>query len=443
MHMDDHLDDTLARTSIRSSRLASQLAVTRAIGALALASLGACDFKVTNPGPVESTFLEKSAAAAAIVNGAGRDLGDALNWLAYTGAVPARELFPDGSTGSFGITVQQQVGRLADDESNTHWNLSQRARFEAESGSQYLQTSLPDYAKNKLAGQILLWAGYANRLLGENMCQAVINGGAAQASTVFLTRADSELTLAITVATAAADTKTATAAKAARAAVRADLGRWADAVADANGIADAFSYQMPYYVTDVDQYNRIYWATANQPYRAHTVKNTVNEQYYTDTKDPRVPWGSDPKVPVGDAAVLTLGSVPWYFEQKYTARTSPINLSTGWEMRLIEAEARLVANDVPGAMPLINKHRAALGLAPWTATTAADAWTALKRERGIELWLEGRRLNDLRRWKASNTPGTLSSLEMPGTVSSLTNQDLCFPISLTEKQTNPNLNGGT
>ena len=94
-----------------------------------------------------------------------------------------------------------------------------------------------------------------------------------------------------------------------------------------------------------------------------------------------------------------------------------------------------MGNDLASAMPLINKHRVALGLQPWTATTIDDGWTALKRERGIELWLEARRMNDLRRWKAAGTPGALDSLEMPGTgpngePSYLTQQDLCFPIQL-------------
>jgi hypothetical protein len=109
-------------------------------------------------------------------------------------------------------------------------------------------------------------------------------------------------------------------------------------------------------------------------------------------------------------------------------------------MRLIEAEARLVAGDVAGAMPLINKHRVALGLAPWTATTVDEGWTALKRERGIELWLEGRRLGDLRRWAAAPRPGALSTFEVPNATSYLDPaQTLCFPISSSELQTNPNL----
>lgn len=425
-------------------------ALTRALlGGGTLASLGvlaACDFKVTNPGPVQSPFLNDPHAAVAIVNGAGRDLSDALNWIAYTGASPAREIFPAGSTGSFGITPFEQVGKLTDDESNTHWNLAQRARFEAEDGTTRLKVSLTDFDKNKNVAQILLWAGYANRLLGENMCQAVINGSAAMPYTAFLDSAEVRFTAALAVAQTANDTKSATAALAGRASVRVDKGNWAGALADAATVADNFVYAMPYYTTDQDQYNRIYWAVANQPYRAHTVWNTVYDQYYTDTKDPRVSWSADPKTPVGDAAVLQIGQVTWHFETKYAKKDAGINLSSGWEMRLIEAEKFLMDGDLTSAMPLINKHRVALGLQPWTASTLNDGWTALKRERGIELWLEARRMNDLRRWKAASTPGDLSPLEMPGlgtngAPSYLTQQDLCFPIPLSEQQTNPHFSG--
>ena len=412
-----------------------------------LGVLAACDFKVVNPGPVAAANLDNRASAAAVVNGAGRDLSDALNWIAYTGGAITREIFPAGSTGSFGISAQQQNGKLLDDDTNNYWQLAQRARYEAENGTIHLKASLgANFAKDTLGAKILIWAAYSNRLLGENMCDAVIDGSGKLPYTTYLTRADSELTEALAIATAANVAKFINAVHAARAAVKLDLGKVAEAVADANTIPDNFVYAMPYFTTDQDQYNRIFWSTANQPYRAHTVWNTVYDQYYTDTKDPRVPWASDPNQPVGDAAVLSLGRVTWHKEMKFAKQDAAINLSSGWEMRLIEAEAALGANDLTGAMTLINKHRVALGLQPWTATTIADGWTALRRERGIELWLEGRRLNDLRRWKAAGAPGTMSSLEQPGTgttgaPSYLTQQDLCFPIPTSEKQNNPNLAG--
>ena len=398
--------------------------------ALTLLAASGCDLTVTNPGPVQEQYLNDRAAVTSIVNGAGRDLAEALNWTAYTGAAVAREIFPGGSTGSFGISVNWQNGKLTDDETDPHWNRAQRARWTAEHGSDRLRTVLgANFAKSKDAAQALLWAGYANRMLGENFCEGVIDGGPPGTNSVYFTRAEAAFTEAMAVGTAAGNVPIVTAARAGRAAVRLDLGQFATAAVDANGIADAFVYVMPYNTTEQDTWNRIYWATANQPYRAHTVYNTFYDTYYTTTKDPRVAWGADPKFPVGDGAVGSLGRVPWHFEMKYTKKESSINLSTGWEMRLIEAEARLAGGDVPAAMLLVNKHRLALGLLPWNATTSDDAWTALKRERGIEFWLEGRRLGDFRRWSLANRPGTSDSMA---------GRDLCFATPLSEKQTNPN-----
>ncbi|NNM32086.1 MAG: hypothetical protein HKO53_03425, partial [Gemmatimonadetes bacterium] len=72
-----------------------------------------------------------------------------------------------------------------------------------------------------------------------------------------------------------------------------------------------------------------------------------------------------------------------------------------------------------------------------------EAWTALKFERGVELWLEGRRLGDFFRWDRDATPGDRDPLEVPSgdqlVGSHLVQQDLCFPISEGEKDTNPNI----
>ena len=81
------------------------------------------------------------------------------------------------------------------------------------------------------------------------------------------------------------------------------------------------------------------------------------------------------------------------------------------------------------------------------AASAAEAWTALKFERGVVLWLEGRRLGDFFRWNANNTPGDLHPLEQPSGSqeegSHLVQQDLCFPISRGEADTNANISGPT
>src|SRR5688572_18685201 len=83
------------------------------------ALLGACDLDVSNPGPVQDEFLNDPAAHAAAVTGAHRALALALNQVAFTGAVPAREVTAAGSVGAFGHSTLVELGKLTADERNT------------------------------------------------------------------------------------------------------------------------------------------------------------------------------------------------------------------------------------------------------------------------------------------------------------------------------------
>lgn len=405
-----------------------------------LLAVGACDFSVTNPGPVQDKFLEERAAHMAVVNGAARALQDGLNNVAYTTAAVSRELFPAGSTSSFGITPRQQQGVLAFDDEHTGWLSHQRARSIAETGYARFQEAItPDPIESyEPAARIALWAGYANRLLAENWCFVTIDGGPALPSKEVAKRAEQWFTTALQSAEALKKTDLVNAALAGRASVRVALGDWSGAVADASRVPTTFVFNMNYYDLDVDQTNRLFWAGAGTPYRAHTVWRTVYEGYYKATKDPRVAW-IDTGLQ-GDAAVMDLGRVPFYRQDKHGKRTSPIRLSSGREMRLIEAEALLRGGNWAGAMALINDLRKATGVAEVSAADLTEAWARLKRERGIELWLEGRRMHDLRRWKGENTPGALDPLELPGETSRLSDkQTLCYDIPKAERETNKNV----
>lgn len=412
---------------------------------LLVAGTAACDFEVTNPGPTDDKFLDRPEAHQAVANGAARMLFDALANVAYTTSAITRELFPAGSTSSFGISNRQQAGRLEwdDEHINPGWQSAQRSRYIGESGfDRFAETNPGGTTAYKPAVEAALYAGYASRLLGENWCEGAIDASAIIPRADLLKRAEEWFTKAIQAAGSESSLATQkTAATAGRASVRMHLGDWAGALSDAAQVPTSFVFNARYEDAQQDQFNRTYFAGAGQPYKAVTTWNTVYEAYYTETKDPRTPW-TDTKS-TGDAAVLLVGNirVPFFRQEKFKERGADIRLSSGHEMRLIEAEKKLVDGDVNGAFTILNARRTGLGLAPLAPANATEAWTMFKRERGVEMWLEGRRMGDLYRWKANNTPGALHELEQPGNPKSFlgADQTLCYPISKFEREANPKI----
>lgn len=439
----------------------------------------ACDTSVTNPGLIPDEALNKPEAWPAIALGARRALADALGsssvtggQLVYWGAAVSFEINPAGSTGSFGIPPDVQGGLLTEGTTSADWLSSNQARYVAEAAIKRFQRVMPDtlLPKSPLVAQAYLYAGYANRLLGENFCQSVIPTEAPDGSLqpgnlgsqlLYFQRAETAFTNALQVATAAGQTSLVRAALMGRASVRADLatygqGNWTDAVADAGLVPDTATFSVPYFAQTTDQYNYLYWARAGTPYRAHTEWGTFFEGYYRTTRDPRVKWDTTAGTmnPNGDAAVAKFGGiVPFWPEAKYTATAAAVRVSSGWEMRLIEAEAALAAADTATARAKMNLHRAVLTPAqpPVSFATPDEAWAALKTERAIELWLEARRLGDLRRWIENGVPGgyvdgtyranrtdVLHSTPVE-TMTTPTQRSLCFAVGRNERETNPNI----
>jgi starch-binding outer membrane protein, SusD/RagB family len=449
---------------------------------LAAAVLGvvlAAGCEVTNPGPVPDEALVLEAAQQGFVNGAKERLTRALGQGAYSTAFIARELFPGGTTGSYGQGVNIQAGSMQWNESgnNSLYPNLQQARWIAEEAVRRLTAAgTPATAATpQLLTEAYLWAGYAGRMLGENYCEAVIDGSALLPGARYFTRADSAFTQAIAKApnTAAGNTLK-TGAYAGRAQVRVWLKNWAGAAADAALVPDNFVLNQPMDFqtgAQAEQRNHLYFGAASTPYRSYSVRHTFFDQYYTDTGDPRTPWiryvGAD-TLCVG--SLQGYGRVPCLRPWKYKTENDPMRLSSGREMRLIEAEAILsTTGNIAAAMAKINQVRTSIRsdkagnpiLAPWPVpATVAEAWTLLKRERGIELWLEMRRMGDQRRWDESNTPGSYELPNYEGTLGtratlfrqylrgrpvkvdgseSDTPRILCYNISDVERNANPNI----
>jgi len=444
--------------------------------------------EVTNPGPIQDEFLVKPESRAGLVNGAQRRLNEAIGWIGYTGAIVAREIMPGGQTGAYGHSVAAQGGHIQPGSYSGHFGDAQQARFIAETAIQLFKDAAwqgDEGVDGDMVAQANIWAGYANRLLGENWCEAVINGGPLEDGLVYLKRAEEQFTEAMN---RASDATLRTAAVAGRAQVRAflatyDEASWSSAISDAASVESDFTYVVEMSNLEQATRNTIMWANGRQPYLAYTMWNTYyGEQpdlansgtpipgsgYWEETGDPRVGWFADTEFPWSNAALLGFGQTPWRNQTKYEDPEDPIRLASGAEMRLIQAEASLVGGDWEDAMRIINDLRATYTtqvtthqaggepLVEWTATTDVEAWTRLKRERAIELFLEARTLGDQRRW--AENAGVLGGATVPGdlelpdfeAVSEIFSDNprgtlingqarLCFDVPNSEREGNPNV----
>src|SRR5438093_4835834 len=193
-------------------------------GFVVLGALAACNLSVDNPERVQDPLLDEPGAHAAVVAGARLALSEAINWVAFFGGDASKEFTQGGRIHPVKLPVDP--GQLSVDEiPDNAWNSAQQARWVAEDAVRRFRDVMgAQFDSYDLGAKALLYAGYANRLLGENMCEAVIDGGAPSDYKDYFRRAESALTEAISVAGAAGDARVSTAATAARASVRLMLG---------------------------------------------------------------------------------------------------------------------------------------------------------------------------------------------------------------------------
>ena len=388
--------------------------------AIALAALlGGCDFKVTNPGPLLDADLNNASAIPALVNGMGGDLSNAIGNYLTRGSLAALEL---AHSGNFAAERRFAAGTIGPEDVNGDWARLHTARYVAEAGLARMKTVLgTSFETNVNTPRAYLYAGYANRFLGENVCNAVYDGGPALPNSSHFVRAESLFTRALTISRALNNTALINAALAGRAQVYADQDKWAEASADAAQVPVTFRHNAVFSLNTTRENMDLAAQTITR--REVTVWNTV----WVADRDPRVLYDT---VKTGTAITKGQdGATNFFRQKKYLTLGDPVALAKGTEMLLIRAEAALRANDLTNAMVFINQGRTAASLAPLTATTINAAYVHLMRERGAVLWLEGRRLFDLKRWLADGRNTTLQG------------RSTCMPISLEERGANPNLSG--
>ena len=432
-------------------RFRNMLRVGLVLPSVGVLSLAACDFDVDNPGAILETDLNTIEAVNALVTGMSSDFSEEYDGIAFVGARATDEM---AGSGSYNETNFFRMGIINAEDVNGIWEGIQRARWVAEDGIRRLRDDIVDYAfdGNPLTARAYLFAGLANRVVGESFCYGVVSADAplgggsedAKPPSESFQRAINMLSDALTHATTAGDQMLIDAAHGARAQAYVGLGDWTSAVAEAGQVPTDFTYSAIYSDNSGRENNEIYLETFNRP--EMSVFDTYASTF--DPPDPRTPYTNCPVTGTCSASGAD-GITEYWRQEKYDERGSEIPVVKGTEMRLIEAEAALRSSNLTGAMSGINAVRQFHGLTDLSATTIDEAWIHLDHERMLTLWLEGRRMHDLRRWDEedrSTLPGVMflrGQIPLAGDAMdpSISKRASCIPIAFSECLSNPNLSG--
>ncbi len=284
--------------------------------------------------------------------------------------------------------------------------------------------------RTKLIGQSAAYAGYSLILLGEGMCSAAINIGPEMTSDQLFAEAKSRFDKAIAAATTAGDETTLHFAQLGRARAYLDMGDLANAATDAAEIPEGFVVAVNTDAADVRRQNLVYM---------HTTQGNFSS---VDPSFRNVMWDTipDPRVAVSDLGVMgSDGHTEIWLADKYSTVTSPIPIARWAEAQLILAEAAVDAEHLEDAAAIINDLHARAGIATpaydVTGATKEEVLAQVIEERRRELFLEGHRLGDVRRYELPLVPAPGAAYVSGGTYG----DQRCFPLPDVERIHNPNL----
>jgi starch-binding outer membrane protein, SusD/RagB family len=470
-----------------------------------------CDLEVFSPSTVDEATLDTHNSIEALWSGAMGQVshigpGQAGVGGFFTfGALRTDEMVhsghPNGSTSNFGPLPHLRAysdGAPIDpnwEPVDQLWNQSMMTRYVADFGverSRQIYESFKDdpvaAVRDKVTRDLIrmyAWAGVAYRVLGDHLCHAVIDGGPAQPREVFYERGLALVTEGIQFAeenqVLDVDEIGVTAAYAVRAQLNMLLGHWNAVEADAAQVPTAYSgLRTEHTTTEPADRQRQYMFWLNYTEDRHMTPwgtpflewgwNVAQSAGYRN--DFRAPYrwirtNANPHREFGtdDRRPFYRKDLPGGAGYTTTGAAVAISLGKGTEMRIIEAEAALRRGDIAGMTAKLNELRTWYNASPGghferdgrplpmldEPESMEEAWAVLMRDRGVDLWMEGRRLADIRRWAVD--PGFVPTTvvrEAAGGVGVPPSEDVrrnvldipgefCMPIGATERRLNPNL----
>lgn len=297
---------------------------------------------------------------------------------------------------------------------------------------------IPDPENSPELARVSMLAGYAKLALGEIFCSTAFGGdGPEHTSQETFALAAEEFSLAIDAGDAAQDVRFASLVGRARA--RMHMGDTQGALADAQEVPVDWAFVADVYSTNSAKEENDIWNMLSDS-RRFTTDPAYRELDIDDTSedDPRIEAFQDPSIPL-----TTDGSAELYQLGKYRVPTAPIRLASGFEAQYYIAEiqggqdAVTIINDVrdrigTGGEDGDGRGQGDLSANEFESSDEQEIRLKLFDERARTLFMEGKRLGDLRRYL-----GEFGLDLFPPTP--VGDPQTCFPLPDAERDNNPDI----
>lgn len=387
-----HLSTTQTRGTMRVRIIVPML--------IAVAAGGCGDlFKVDNPASLTTPDLDDPSLLVAISNTSEARVCASLDDAATNSGLQSDEF----STVSSSIFTQDLNWGQMDGYNTafeTVWDGLSSGRWVADDMKTRLVKAVASPTSDRRVADAIFWSAEAQISMAELFKEVPVDGGPPQTPRAILEKTLVMLDSVAQIATLAADPNLRAAALGAKARAYRSLyfesGKQLSFFTSAMQAAQqALTVKSDFKVVCRYQYP----ATENAWDGTHlTLTGNFIEPTFAELKDP-VTGVKDPRIPVGPGegpapAPHVNGVVRRFL--KYPGRDADYPVSRAAEARLVLAEGSLLSGNLTEALNQINLVRAASGLPAYAGTTEAQITTMLRSERLVELFAEGRRLQDSR-----------------------------------------------
>lgn len=418
------------------------------------------------PGVISPSSVTSAAAADALyvgalsrwksaMNGGGNNTEALWNWQAlFTDELQSSDTFSQRND------ADQRNLQNNDAVLTPIYNAAQQARGRARDAIVALLAYDTSPVGKQHVGEMYLAMGYLEMEISQSFCNGIPFGeteGGIPQYTAPITDAEgfklaiSRIDTALTYLTAPADSTLKWAALLVKGRAQVDLGDFAGAAATVASVPTKFQYNFDYSQTTFDNE----WWIMGPSVKRYTVGDSVNVAGRILNAIPFAQL-NDPRVAANNTGTKAEDNTTTFVEVKNWGRDDPIPPLSGIDARLIEAEAKLQANDIAGMMTILNALRTSaqvigvfkVAAMPAISTTPASKDAAIDlffREKALWQYERGYRMDDLRRLvrqysRSQDKVFPTGPFTRNGTPSGEFGTQVAFPVPDAEKS-NPNFTG--